>query len=174
MLAGKRVVLRAAADADEDVLYRLWSELASWEERASDAPTAVTRSAFRAKLAYGDLDGDADFVIEADGAAIGRCTLFGEDSLARTAEVGVALLSDSRGHGYGSEALELLVEFAFVRRNLRRLHVSLLATNTAAITSYRKLGFADEGRRREHRWVRGRYEDELAMGLLRAEWAQRR
>jgi RimJ/RimL family protein N-acetyltransferase len=28
----------------------------------------------------------------------------------------------------------------------------------------------EEGRHREHCWVRGRYEDEVAMGLLRDEW----
>ncbi|HKC28399.1 MAG TPA: GNAT family protein [Jatrophihabitans sp.] len=46
----------------------------------------------------------------------------------------------------------------------------VLASNAAGIASYRKVGFVEEGRHREHCWVRGHYEDEIAMGLLRSEW----
>jgi len=40
------------------------------------------------------------------------------------------------------------------------------------MAAYRKVGFIAEGRLREHCWVRGRYEDEAAMGLLRSEWRE--
>ena len=58
-----------------------------------------------------------------------------------------------------------------MRRNLRRVHLGVIASNTAAIASYVKVGFVEEGRQREHGWIRGRYEDEVVMGLLRADWA---
>jgi RimJ/RimL family protein N-acetyltransferase len=32
------------------------------------------------------------------------------------------------------------------------------------------VGFVEEGRRREHCWVRGGYQDEVLMGLLRSDW----
>ena len=90
--------------------------------------------------------------------------------MARHAEVGIGLVAEARGLGHGAAALRLLVEFGFTRRNLRRLHLEVTASNTGAIGSYRKVGFVEEGRQREHNWVRGQYEDEVTMGLLRSEW----
>ena len=60
-----------------------------------------------------------------------------------------------------------LVEFGFVRLNLRRIHLQAIASNTAALRSYEKAGFVVEGRLRDHAWVRGAYEDIVVMGVLR-------
>jgi RimJ/RimL family protein N-acetyltransferase len=93
-----------------------------------------------------------------------------EDGLARHASVGISLGLDAAGKGYGTDALRVLVDYAFTRRNLRRVHLIVVASNERAIASYRKVGFVEEGRRREHCWVRGAYVDEVLMGLLRSEW----
>lgn len=66
--------------------------------------------------------------------------------------------------------MRLLVEFGFVRRNLRRIHLQAIASNAGALRSYEKAGFAAEGRLREHAWVRGRYEDIVLMAILRSEY----
>lgn len=166
------VVLRPRTDDDEAVLYRLAAELESWEERSPSPPAPLTLEAFRARKGHDP--SDAAFVVTLDGAAVGTCSLFGEDRLARHAEVGIALLPEARGRGVGTAALRQLVEFGFQRRNLRRLHLVAIESNAAGIAAYRRLGFVEEGRRREHCWVRGRYEDEILMGLLRSDWARGR
>jgi RimJ/RimL family protein N-acetyltransferase len=170
MIEPSRVALRAGEDADEDMLYRLRADLDSWEQRNPAPPAPLTRAQFREQQASAASNGGVVFTATLDGVAVGRATLFHEDPLARHAEVGIALLPEARGQGVGTEVMRQLAEFAFVRRNLRRVHLGVIASNAAAIASYRKVGFVEEGRRREHCWVRGRYEDELVMGLLRAEW----
>jgi RimJ/RimL family protein N-acetyltransferase len=164
------VSLRARTVADHDMLYRVFTELDTWEERSGAPPRPVPYEEFVARLSAGDYDGDVHFVIAVEDRGVGRCTLLDTDPLARTAEIGIALLPEARGCGYGSAAIAQLVEFAFDRQNLRRLHLSVLASNAAAIASYAKAGFLEEGRRREHYWVRGAYEDEVLMGLLRSAW----
>ncbi|GAA2754353.1 GNAT family N-acetyltransferase [Amnibacterium kyonggiense] len=163
------VTLRARIDADTDALYRLAGELSSWEERGPSSPAPLSRAAFEARLARVESEGSdvVRFVIEADGLAVGTVTLMGEDDLARHAEVGIALLPEARGRGIGTAAIREIVEFAFVRRNLRRLHLQAIASNARAIRAYEKAGFVVEGRLREHAWVRGSYEDIVLMGLLR-------
>jgi RimJ/RimL family protein N-acetyltransferase len=173
MLSGDLVELRAKADGDEAVLYRIAAELDTWEERSPSVPAPLTLAAYRARPASGALDGDAAFVVVVNGQAVGTVSLFHEDCLARHAEIGIALLRDARGKGYGTDALRVIVDFAFTRRNLRRLYLRALASNAAAIASYRKVGFVEEGRQREHCWVRGRYEDEVVMGLLRSDTGPR-
>lgn len=168
------VSLRSRTGADLDVLYRIAADLDSWEERNASAPAPLTRAGFEARLARED-DGEASgqvagFVIDARGEAVGSAWLFGFDLFARHAEVGIGLVPEARGRGVGTEAMRLLVEFGFVRRNLRRIHLQAIASNAGALRSYEKVGFAVEGRLREHAWVRGRYEDIVLMAILRSEY----
>ena len=165
------VRLRAMRDGDEDVLYRAFTDLEVWEQRSPHPPRPVTLEAFRARAAKrASDDSAAEFVIEAAGRAVGGCSLFGVDALAHHAEIGISLIADARGHGIGTAALTQLVEFGFDRWNLHRLHLIVLASNLAARAAYRKVGFVEEGTLREHAWVRGRWDDEVRMGLLRSEW----
>jgi RimJ/RimL family protein N-acetyltransferase len=110
-------------------------------------------------------------VIDVDGAAVGSASLFDFDLLARHVEAGISLERNARGRGIGTAAIVQLVEFGFVRHNLRRIHLQAIASNIAAIRAYEKAGFVIEGRQRQRAWVRGRYEDIVRMGILRSEQA---
>jgi RimJ/RimL family protein N-acetyltransferase len=167
------VSLRTRADSDLDVLYRIAADLDSWEERGPSAPAPLTRSRFDARLARADQEDASDqvakFVVDLDGAAVGSASLFDFDVFARHAEASISLVPEVRGRGVGTTAMRLLVEFGFVRRNLRRIHLQAIASNAGALRSYEKAGFVVEGRLREHAWVRGRYEDIVLMAILRSE-----
>jgi RimJ/RimL family protein N-acetyltransferase len=167
------VTLRARTEDDLDVLFRIAADLDTWEERNDSPPTALTRQRFDARLARAAADDGpedaASFVIDLDGRAVGSASLFSFDPLARHAEAGISLLPDVRGRGIGTTALTLLVEFGFVRRNLRRIHLQVIASNAAAIRCYEKAGFVVEGRLRQHAWVRGGYEDIVLIGALRSD-----
>lgn len=167
------VILRARTADDADMLYRIASDVDTWEERGPSRPGALTRQAWEARTAARDADGAASqqFIIETDGVAVGYIGLFDIDELARHAEVGIALVPEARGRGIGTAALMHAIEHAFMRGNLRRLHLEVIASNVGAIRSYQKAGFVIEGRSRQHAWVRGGYEDIMRMGLLRDERA---
>lgn len=169
------VTLRARTDADLDVLFAVAADLGSWEERSPSRPAVLSRRAWDARLAERESDpsGTMSFVVDADGEAVGSVNLFDVDELARHAELGIALAETARGRGIGTEAVRQIVEFAFTRGNLRRLHLEVIASNAGAIRAYEKAGFVVEGRQRQHAWVRGRYEDIVRMGLLRADWLDR-
>jgi RimJ/RimL family protein N-acetyltransferase len=166
-------VLRPRTDDDLDVLFELAADLDTWEERNPDPPRALSRDQYDARLARAaesENSGDkVAFVIDVGGKAVGSASLFNFDSFARHAEAGINLLPSSRGCGIGSAAIAQLVEFGFVRRNLRRIHLQAIASNAGAIRAYEKAGFQVEGRLRQHAWVRGRYEDIVLMGILRSE-----
>lgn len=175
MIDAGSVTLRPVRRDDLDALYRLIADLDTWELRRGDPPMPVTRAAFESwYLARVDTEPDrkhgAEFVIEHDGELVGRCGLFSVDELARHAQVGIGLLPEHTGQGYGTDALRALVEFGFRRWNLHRIGLGVLARNERAIASYRKIGFVEEGRLRQAAWVHGEYTDEVLMGLLRPDW----
>jgi RimJ/RimL family protein N-acetyltransferase len=173
MATSPSVTLRARTEADLDVLFQIAADLDTWEERNPSVPAPMTRGAFDARLAQADSDSSSKnvrFVIDVDGAAVGSVSLFEFDELARHAEVGIAVAAEARGKGIGAAAIAQIVELAFVRCNLRRLHLQAIASNLPAIRAYERAGFVTEGRQREHAWVRGRYEDIVIMGVMRSDW----
>lgn len=169
------VSLRPRTDEDLELLFEIAADLDTWEERTPLAPRPLTRDRFHARLARtADDDSSAapvSLVIDVDGTAAGSATLFDLDLLARHAEAGISLERSARGRGIGTAAIIQLVEFGFVRHNLRRIHLQAISSNVAAIRAYEKAGFVIEGRQRQHAWVRGTYEDIVRMGILRSEHA---
>lgn len=75
-----------------------------------------------------------------------------------------------RGKGFGSEAMELALRFAFHELNMHRIQLTVFEYNTPAISLYERLGFAREGSFREFLERDGTRYDMLLYGLLRPEW----
>lgn len=76
-----------------------------------------------------------------------------------------------RGRGFGTQALALLLRFAFAELNLFRVTFVAPEYNQAALALARKFGFLEEVRRRCALLRDQRSWDLLAFGLLREEWA---
>jgi RimJ/RimL family protein N-acetyltransferase len=88
--------------------------------------------------------------------------------------VGIGL--DNRqdwGKGYGSDAMEVTLRFAFLELNLRRVALDVFEYNPRAIRSYKKTGFVHEGRIRRYLNRDGKRWDILYMGILREEWMEK-
>jgi RimJ/RimL family protein N-acetyltransferase len=81
---------------------------------------------------------------------------------------------DAWGHGYGTEATQLMVDHAFETLGLHRISLNVFEFNERAIRAYRRCGFQIEGRSRESIWRDGRWWDEIAMSILEPDWRARR
>jgi RimJ/RimL family protein N-acetyltransferase len=77
---------------------------------------------------------------------------------------------DVQGQGIGTAATRAMLRHGFQDLNLHRIHLSVLASNAAAIRVYEKAGFTLEGRGREAAYKNGRYEDVLVMAVLKPEF----
>jgi len=78
--------------------------------------------------------------------------------------------ADDRCKGYGSQALRLLLRYAFGELNLYRVGAIVPEYNTGALALFRRFGFVEEVRRREALDRDGRRWDLLLFGQLRTEW----
>lgn len=74
------------------------------------------------------------------------------------------------GCGYGTEAMRLILRYAFTELNLERVSLSVFGYNLRAIRSYEKIGFVHEGRARNVVKRDGQRYDLVFMGILRDEW----
>ncbi len=78
--------------------------------------------------------------------------------------------ADDRGKGYGTQALRMLLRFAFAELNLFRVTALVPEYNDAAIALLKKFGFVQEVCRRKSLERDGRRWDLYVFGLLRDEW----
>lgn len=74
------------------------------------------------------------------------------------------------GKGYGTEAMRLLLNYAFNELNLHRMSLDVFEYNPRAIRSYEKAGFVMEGRERQSLRREGQRWDIVHTGILRSEW----
>ncbi len=77
---------------------------------------------------------------------------------------------EDRLHGYGTEALRLLLRFAFEELNLYRLTAMIPEYNALALHVAEKAGFTPEVHRRQAVQRDGRRWDLIHMGILKDEW----
>lgn len=75
-----------------------------------------------------------------------------------------------RGRGYGSDAVRVLLRYAFLEMNLNRVGLEVMAYNAEAIRAYEAAGFQNDGRLRAYVYRDGVYYDVITMSILRPEW----
>ncbi|MBL8049851.1 MAG: GNAT family N-acetyltransferase [Anaerolineales bacterium] len=80
--------------------------------------------------------------------------------------------SEFRRKGYGSQALSMLLRFAFDELNLYRVTAVVPAYNEGAIRLFQKFGFMEEVRRRKAVHRDNEFWDLVSFGLLNAEWRE--
>jgi RimJ/RimL family protein N-acetyltransferase len=178
VLKGEKVLLRSLEKEDLEAFNRFQNDF-EIHQLADDEPYVPRPFAFRErwfdeKVVKNEETTSVFFAIEADEKLIGSCGLFDIDTTSRNAVVGIVIGNrDYWGKGYGRDALGVLIEYGFQHRNLHHIVLDVLATNERAVRSYLAVGFAEEGRLREHAWFDGRWVDMVSMGILRDEWVGR-
>ncbi|MFN8385932.1 MAG: GNAT family protein [Anaerolineales bacterium] len=104
---------------------------------------------------------------------IGLVDLFVYNWTGRDAFVGIGFGErEYWGKGYGADAMNLILRYAFTELNLRRVTLNVFEYNPRAIRSYEKVGFRHEGRIRQALNKEGKRWDMLFMGILRGEWME--
>ncbi|KAI0151672.1 acyl-CoA N-acyltransferase [Xylariaceae sp. FL1272] len=76
--------------------------------------------------------------------------------------------------GYGTEAITWALDWAFDYARLHRVELSVYDWNKDAIRLYKRLGFMEEGVKREALWFKGKWHDMHEMGILEQDWKGRK
>jgi len=103
---------------------------------------------------------------------IGYVSLSDIDHRNRRAEWSGIVIGEKeyRGQGYATEAVYLLLEYAFYELGLRRVSGSWLAENAVSLFLGKMMGFRHEGLLREYVYKNGKHHDVIIMSMLRPEF----
>ncbi len=173
MLDGKLVRLRALEPTD---LERVYAWINDREvTRYLTARYPISRSDELRWLERGSTNNSTVGVRLAidtrDGVHIGTINVHRVAPEDRNAGLGI-LIGEKQywSNGYGADAIVTLLHFAFDEMNLNRVWLHTFEFNDRGYACYRKCGFQEEGRLREHYYGEGGYWDSIVMGVLKDEF----
>lgn len=106
-----------------------------------------------------------------DTHVLGLVCLVGIDMIQRKASFSL-MIGDkqNQGKGIGTFATREILKHAFYNLNLHRVELDALETNQAAIGLYKKIGFVQEGIKREASYKNGKYVNLIMMSILKEEF----
>lgn len=109
-----------------------------------------------------------------DGEYIGNIEISEIDWRVGRGEIGLMIGEPQyRNKGYGSEAIRLMLEFAFDFMRLHRVEARVLAHNTRAQQVFERCGFTREGVARESFFMNGRWVDVVNFATLATDPRQK-
>jgi RimJ/RimL family protein N-acetyltransferase len=172
-MSGDRVRLRDATLEDADLLDA-WGSDVTTQGEFNDFGLQRERSA-REALAKGPMRNDENglLIVElaTDGTPIGTVSWhnvrYGPNPESDAWNIGIALIPEARGKGYGTEAQAQLAHYLFSTTRVNRVEASTDVENAAEQRSLEKAGFAREGVQRGAQFRAGGYHDLITYARLR-------
>lgn len=116
---------------------------------------------------------DKRFVIcfaEKPNEIIGRLRIQNINREHRNCEVGLDILPEYRGKGYGKKSYEMLLYFLFNHLNMIMVYLKVADFNPNAKKLYEKVGFKETGRLPQAYYRNGKYWDYIIMSLTKDEY----
>jgi ribosomal-protein-alanine N-acetyltransferase len=179
VLAGERVSVRLPEPEDVDAIIRFFTENEAHLEPfgAAYARELLTPQHWlgqieKRRIEFLHDDSCKTFIYRNDdGSVVGSASL---SEIVRgqfqAAYLGYALALREQGKGMMSEALRLLISFAFAEMNLHRIMANFLPGNRRSRAVLERLGFAIEGDAKDYLRINGAWQAHVLTSLTNPDW----
>ena len=172
-LDGERVQLRRHEPGNYGLYAEWYGDPEVWH-LTSWAAAPLGRSSVKRLFEERDLSTtDDSFAIHVNGEEepVGVISLMNLSEANASADLSVIVgRPGDRNHGFGAEAIERILRYAFEDLGLNRVGLSVFDFNETAISTYERLGFQHEGRFRRAVKRADGFHDAILMSVLRDEW----
>lgn len=92
----------------------------------------------------------------------------------RSCTLGIMIASAHQGEGYGTEAINWALDWAFRVAGMHAIRLSCFSFNERAVNLYQRLGFVKEGVMREAYYFDSKWYNRVSFSILDREWAAKR
>lgn len=165
MISGSNIVLRPWKEADIGLLTALRNDV-ELQQQLLSRPRGSQENDVRAWAASRSGSQDQLFFVIAlknDDSAAGYIQFSGINPVDRKAELGICLAPLRQKRGMGREVIDLAAAHLHQTWNIRKLHLRVVSTNTAAIRCYLACGFIECGRQKDDVFLDGAFRDVVLM-----------
>ncbi len=173
-IVGERIYLSPKTVYDEDIeKFTKWMNdfsVTDYLGQSGKITTLLSEKEWLEKRAK-ESNYNFDIIDLTSNELIGTIDLVHIDSVNRRAILGIFIGDDKhRSKGYGTEAINLLLEYGFKYLNLHSISLEVLEANERAHKCYLKCGFKDTGYSRDAMFLNGKYHNLLHMDILENEF----
>jgi RimJ/RimL family protein N-acetyltransferase len=174
LLEGKNVNLRVVEKDDVDYLVECNNDIDFMGEYAWGGQISKSQ-----QMKYFDNPSSMAILTEAkmfivqkkDGTKIGLMN-HRLDQPYRWLEIGYFFAPSERGKGYGTEAVQIMVDYLFLSKDIVRIQTGTDVRNVPSQKVLEKVGFKKEGTMRKCLFNRGEWRDYYLYSILREEWKE--
>lgn len=173
ILEGKLVVLKATDPERDHIHFHAWEQDTLFMRMLDDSPITLWSKKMTKEWLEKHLDDFIQFTIftKAENVPVGFISLNDVNHVSGDCWVGVGIGDrDNWDKGYGTDAMRVILRYAFCMLNLHHVSLSVFDYNPRAIRSYEKAGFVREGVEPQYLERDGKRYDVILMGILRGEW----
>jgi RimJ/RimL family protein N-acetyltransferase len=173
LLEGKTVNLRVMERDDVDFMAECRNDTDFWGEYAP-VGEQISKSEWLRHFdnPSTDLTGWKTFIVQKkDGTKIGIVNHH-LNLPCKWVEIAYFLAPNKRKKGYGTEAVQLLVDYLFLSKDVARIHAFVDVRNKVSQRVLEKAGFQREGTMRKCVFNRGQLRDYHLYSILREEWKE--
>lgn len=97
---------------------------------------------------------------------IGMIDLYDYDPKNKRAGVGILILNNYQGNGYASDALQIIIKYAFNQLDIYQLFASIGSENHKSIKLFESAQFKVSGIKKDWNFYKGKFHDELFLQLI--------
>ena len=169
----KRVYLRALEPDDYRISVKwrnddeIWSMLGGRKYFVSSA----YEKKWVEDVVYSGKDLKLAICLQENNLYIGNVYLTDIDHVNRSAESHILIGNkECWGKGFASEAIELLLDYAFNELGLHRVKALVLESNKGSIKMHKKCGYIEEGILRDSVWKNGCFHNQLVLSILDGDY----
>ncbi|MTW86667.1 GNAT family N-acetyltransferase [Virgibacillus dakarensis] len=175
MIKGNHIYLKELVTEDAESLLQLQLDNRTFFEKFSterDSDFYTIEAQVKRIQAYKenrDQDSDYNFGIfkNDDNRLVGTINLFQVTrGSVQAAFIGYFLDQAHNGKGYTTEAVQLLVNYAFATLKLHRIEAGVMPHNIGSIRVLEKSGFHKEGIAKKNVKINGRWEDHQVLAII--------
>ena len=169
IIHGDKVVLRAVEESDNAMLLSLIND-PDTEMMLGGSSWPVSEAEQLKWFEHQERSRDVlrcIVALQEDGKAIGTIILSDIDQKNATGHIHIKMSKDGgRGKGYGTDAVNTMVQYAFEELRLNCIYANILSYNEASIKLFERCGFKKDGVLRQRVYKKGKFVDMLAYSKI--------
>ncbi len=170
-LTGENLFLRALEPEDLEFIYKVENDESIWEVSNTQTPYSKFLIAQYLENAHQDIYEAKQLrlaiCVQNTNKAIGLIDLFDFDPKNHRAGIGIVIQNQQdKGKGYGSEALRLMLQYAFNHLQLHQLYANIGSHNEVSLKLFTTFGFQKIGVKKDWNFTHGKYQDEEIYQLI--------
>jgi len=169
-LLGKNINLRALESEDLDFLFTTENDESFWEISSTQTPYSKYILQKYIENSHQDIYEAKQYrfvICDIKNTPVGMIDLFDFNPQHQRVGIGILITSENQTKGYGSEALEMIIDYAFTYLNVHQIFANITSDNLNSISLFEKFNFKKVGLKKDWVFSNATFKDEILYQLIK-------